>query len=147
MRLAAHGISVDLPAGWHGGIHRHPDGQPTLHIANFPLPARDGDFGTRTTARMPAGGVFASLTEYAPGAGLTAGRGLFAAQELPLPLPARALRADALLVARPGQRGAQRFFTVRGRPLCLYVVARDPIDLRGLHAALAELVIEPARGR
>jgi len=121
-RFEAHGIAVDIPDGWEARSFRHPHGEPTLHLANFPLPPRDGEFGTQATERMRADGVFLALTEYRPDARLEPGKGLFAAG-----VP-RALRADdfserSLLRAHRGQLGVQRFFTAARRPFCLYVVA------------------------
>jgi hypothetical protein len=136
MRISAHGITVELPAGWEGRIYRRPEGDPTLHAANFPLPAQDADFGSVATARMPRGGSFLCLTEYRPGNGLTPGEGLYRARSLPLPLPASAFRDNALLVARPGQAGLQHFFTAGGRPFCLYAVIAH--HRAGRHAQVAD---------
>ena len=52
------------------------------------------------------------------------------------------LAPEALLRARPGHEGAQRFFTTEGRPFCLYVVvgsagaARTLPDVNRLVASL-----------
>ena len=54
MRLAAHGIAVDLPAGWDGRVWSRPGGGPVLHAANVALPPSDGDFATRATAATAA---------------------------------------------------------------------------------------------
>lgn len=164
MRLAAHKLSADLPRGWDGRIYaRHvevagaaaaertsalPPRTATLHAANFPLPARDGDFGTAATAGMSEQGAFLALTEYVEGNGLRAGRGLFGGD------PPRSLRPSmfsphTLLLARPGQAGFQSFFTRRGRPFCLYVVLgserRAPDLLGPLNDVLGSLAIEPGR--
>lgn len=139
MRIAAHKLSAELPAGWDGRIWErrvrvgagHPAapraaepaaGAATLHAANFALPARDGDFGTAATASMAAGRVFVSLTEYVEGGGLRAGHGLFASRRAPRRLRESMFSSRTLLLARPGQRGCQRFFSRAGRPFCLYVV-------------------------
>ena len=75
--LHAFGITVDLPHGWDGRIYRHapvPRGpcvgaaaaaaevtdlatdegtvQPVAHLANFPLPADRGDYGSGAVERM-----------------------------------------------------------------------------------------------
>lgn len=126
MRLDVHGIAVHLPTGWEGRIYRRPGGDPTLHAANFPLPARDADFGTSATARMPVGGAFLTLTEYRPGDGLEPGKGLFASTKIPLPLEPWQFRRSSLLLAKPDQAGFQHFFTHEGRPFCLYAVIRHP---------------------
>jgi hypothetical protein len=120
--LDAHGVKVHLPAGWSGRLFRRGEGVATLHAANFALPLHDGEFGDRSTGAMRAGGSFAALTEYRPGPGLTPGAGLFAATRMPVPLDPADLARERLAHARPGQVGMQRFFTVHGRPFCLYVV-------------------------
>jgi hypothetical protein len=146
--VEGHGISVDLPHGWEGRIFRRHRGDPTLHAGTFSLPFDDGEFGSRATARMPAGATFLTLTEYRPGNGLVPGRGLFAEPGIPLPIHRARFRASHLLVARAGQRGLQRFFTVSGRPFCLYAVIHEPqigaarADLGGANAVLGSVSIE-----
>ncbi|MGZ4202945.1 MAG: hypothetical protein ACXVRH_12895 [Thermoleophilaceae bacterium] len=122
MTIAAHGITIQLPAGWSGRVFRRSGGVATLHAANFALPLNDGEFGDRSTGAMPDGGSFLALTEYRPDPHLTPGTGLFAAKRLPLPLDPSSFARERLAHARPGQLGAQHFFTVRARPFCLYVV-------------------------
>lgn len=132
MRLSAYGISLQLPRGWNGRIYRRPGSSPTLHAANFQLPADDADFGSGATARMPHGGIFLALKEYAAGPHLRPGVGLYASHSLPLPLERRYFHPRALQVGRPGQAGFQHFFTAaRQRPFCLYAViktARPPLE-------------------
>jgi hypothetical protein len=132
MRLSAYGISLELPRGWDGRIYRRPGASPTLHAANFGLPAEDGDFGSGATAHMPDGGVFLALKEYAAGPRLRPGVGLYASRSLPLPLSSRYFHPRALQVGRPGQAGFQHFFTAAGRrAFCLYAVietARAPLE-------------------
>lgn len=120
-RIDGFGISAAIPDGWEARIHRHGGGEPTLHAATFALPLRDGEFGTRATDRMPAEALFLSLTEYRIGEGLSTRHGLFA-HPPPIALEPENLHPRALLRARPGQRGLQRFFSVSGRAFCLYVV-------------------------
>jgi hypothetical protein len=149
VRVAAHGIAVDLPDGWEGRIFRRAQGDPTLHAGTFALPFDDGEFGTRATARMPAGATFLTLTEYRPGQGLLPGKGLFEPHSIPLPIPRSRFRPNHLLVARPGQRGFQHFFTEGGRPFCLYAVVHEPrlsaarADLAAVNRVLETLSIEP----
>jgi hypothetical protein len=134
--LRAHGIAIELPAGWEGRIYRRDQGDPTLHAASFALPRRDGDFGTEATSRMPPGGTFIVLTEYRPGGDLQPGTGLFKPQGLPLPLDPRRFSPRSLVRARPGQSGFQHFFTHGRRPFCLYaVMRRAPGGLRASAAA------------
>lgn len=156
MKLTAHGIEIDLPAGWDGRIYRRPDAQPTLHAANFSLPDRDGDFGSGATAAMPHAGVLLVLKEYEPGPRLIPGRGLFESPELPLPLKHGWFNPRALQVGRPEQAGFQHFFTTSGRPFCLYAVvkglagharvARQARDQLGhMNRILGSLQFQPAR--
>jgi len=152
--LRGHGIEIDLPAGWEGRIFRRGHGAPTLHAGTFALPHHDGEFGTHSTARMPAGGAFLTLTEYHPGRGLEPGRGLFKSREIPLPLRHDRFHPRTLLVARHGQAGLQHFFTMGGRPFCLYAVvrrARGSVGaaghrhLGGINGVLRSLRVEPRR--
>ena len=124
MRLAAHGISVELPPGWDGRIF-HRAGAAILHAASFPLPAQDGDFGAEATRRMAAQSTFVTIKEYVPDTQLRPGHGLFAPRSLPLPLAHGQFHPRGLQVARPGQAGFQHFFTVGERPFCLYAVIRS----------------------
>jgi len=122
MRLAAHGLEIELPPGWSGRAFRRAAGAATLHAGDFQLPLEDGEFGGRSTLSMPPGSTFLALTEYRPGAGLEPGQGLFASRRIPRTLDPTAFSPRGLAHPRPGLAGAQRFFTAAGRPLCLYVV-------------------------
>lgn len=141
MKLDAHGVSLELPAGWDGRIGRRPGGYAVAHAATFPLPAEDGDFATTATARMPAGGAVVVLVEYEPA---LAGSGLFAPPGPPARLAAADFSSATLLRRLPGQAGVQRFFSHAGRAFCLYVVvgaARPDAAL----AARASAVVETLR--
>ncbi|MEO8969713.1 MAG: hypothetical protein ABI355_18910 [Solirubrobacteraceae bacterium] len=122
MRLEAHGVAVALPRGWSGRIFRRPGGNATLHAASFPLALHDGEFGDASTARLAPGASFLALAEYVPGAGLQAGRGLFAPARIELPLDPTRFSIRGLAHPRAGQLGHQQFFTAAGRPFCVYVV-------------------------
>jgi hypothetical protein len=145
VELSAYGITVDLPPGWEGRIYKRPEGDPTLHAANFPLPVEDGDFGSRALAAMGSGGAFLVVTEYERTLG---GRGLFS-PKAPALLPATSeLNTWALLRVRRGQYGIQRFMTIGGRPFCVYVVVGTVPSPSGLlaevNAVLRTLSIVPA---
>jgi hypothetical protein len=142
-RLAAYGISVELPTGWEGNAFRHEGGQPTLHVASFRLPRVDGEFGTRATGRMPRDGLFLALTEYQV-AEDELGSGIFAGR-WPHRLDSGMLSTHTLLRPVAGQRGFQRFFSGTGRAFCLYVVAGSESGQRlvAANAVLASLEIEP----
>ena len=144
MRLSAHGITTDLPAGWEGRITRRkrqepataPGGttsaasragaigspdeipEPVVHLANFALPEDRGDFGSGAVDRMSSGHVFVTLFEYGPE---SVGQPLFAHQGVPTLRP-RMFASSALQKTIAGQAGCQRFFTHNGRAFCLYVV-------------------------
>ena len=137
MKLAAHGIELDLPKGWDGRIYRIDGSAPILHAASFSLPARDGDFGSGATGRMPAGATFIAVKEYEAGPRLLPGEGLFASRSLPLPLAPARFHPRALQVGRLGQAGFQHFFTSSERPFCLYAVIK-------LHPPGAELATAAA---
>jgi hypothetical protein len=128
--LAGRGLRLELPAAWSGRIFSAQPPAATLHAANYPLPLDDGAFGDASTAAMRPGMIFLALTEYQAGAGLEPGVGLFAERRPPRRLDPAAFRATGLAHPRPGQVGAQRFFTAAGRPLCLYVVLAGPRALR-----------------
>lgn len=133
MRLAAHGIALDLPTGWDGRIWSREGGGPVVHAANVPLPPSDGDFATLATQSLPAAGVVVVLVDYGTA---DAGTPLY-----DNPAPARIdpgeLRPQTLLRRRPGQRGLQRFFTSGGRAMCLYVVVGSAAHAPDLAAAVS----------
>lgn len=137
MKLAAHGIAAQLPAGWEGTIsaeqqdvveaqmhafgtvQRPPEVLPVAQFATFGLPAVRNDFGGDEVAAMGADDVFVSLLEYAP---QEAGSALFADRGLPWRLDASAFSPRMLHRAVHGRTGLQRFFNEGGRAFCLYVV-------------------------
>ncbi|MGI9659103.1 MAG: hypothetical protein ACR2OD_09355 [Gaiellaceae bacterium] len=93
----------------------------TLHVANYAIPARDGEFGPRATRTMPAGGVFLALTEYRAG---LANKGLYRKRRVPTRLAPGDFSPNSVLNARRDQLGLQKFFSASGRPFCLYTVVR-----------------------
>jgi hypothetical protein len=144
MRLEGFGIRGDLPAGWEGRIFRLAGGWPTLHVANFPLPPTDGEFGSAALSTMGSAGAFLSLTEYAP---RLAGRGLFASRAVTRSLAAADFDARVMVRMRAGRSGVQRFFTVGTRPFCLHVVvgslpSRSELAA-GVSSILTGLLIDP----
>ncbi len=143
MWLNGHGIEIDLPSGWDGRIFRRAAADATLHAANFPLPTSDGDFGSGATARMPLGGALLVVKEYRAGPRLVPGTGLFASRSIPLPLHSGRFHPRTLQVGRPGQAGFQHFFTVAGRPFCIYAVVKAApaaaTIASGAHGQVAQL--------
>jgi hypothetical protein len=142
-RVTAFGISLEVPTGWEARAFRHEGGEPTIHLASFPLPRSDGDFGTRATAGMDAEGMFVALTEYTVGPDELR-RGIFA-HPAPRRLHPEMLSERTLLRPVAGQRGLQRFFSASGRGFCLYVVAGRSGErrLEAASDAFASLAVEP----
>jgi hypothetical protein len=140
-------MQVELPRGWSGRVFRA-GSLATLHAGDFQLPLDDGEFGDLSTAAMPRVATFLALTEYEPGNGLTPGVGLFEKKRIPLPLDPTDFGASRLQHPRPGQVGAQHFFTASGRPFCMYAVIAGPRherrhQLPALDHVLRSLRIEP----
>ena len=157
--IEGHGLRPDLPPGWEGRVYLretptahyvgHPANtragavgwsgerpNPVLHLANFALPPGRGDFGTGAVELMGPTHVFVSLFEYGAE---EAGTPLFAATTIPRP-HAREFAAGALQRRLAGQGGWQRFFTVRGRAFCLYVVIGALHRARELAPQAAEAI-------
>ena len=169
MRLSAHGITTELPAGWEGRITRRrrqapvaassgpttsssragaigsPDEspEPVVHLANFALPEDRGDFGSGAVDLMRSGHVFMTLFEYGPE---SVGQALFASQGMPTLRP-KMFASSALQKTITGQAGCQRFFTHNGRPFCLYVVLGKQAEAATLvpkaNGVLAATTIDP----
>ena len=168
MRLSAHGITTELPAGWEGRITRRrrpapaasstgpaadaragaigsPDEspEPVVHLANFALPEDRGDFGSGAVDVMASGHVFVSLFEFGPE---SVGQALFASQGIPTLRP-RMFAPSALQKTIRGQAGCQRFFTHSGRAFSLYVVLGKQADAAALvpktNGVLRATTIEP----
>ena len=146
-KLEAHGLRIELPRGWSGRVFKRPAGGATLHAGDFQLPLHDGEFGDESTGLMPAGSSFLALTEYRPGAGLEPGKGLFASRRIPTSLDPTSFSARGLAHPRPGQAGAQHFFTVAGRPFCLYVVISGALGERRPQLAALGVVLRSLRIR
>lgn len=126
---------------------RPPQSAPYLHVASFALTADSGQFGAGATASMGGDGAFAALVEYVVDRHVQPDSGLFASRRWQPRLRVGEFSHDGLQVARPGHLGAQRFFTVSGRPFCLYAVIspvrRRPAQLVGaLSAVLATVRFE-----
>jgi hypothetical protein len=142
MRIEAHGIRAELPAGWEGRItRRRDDGAvgvrrgtttiersstgPVVHVANFALPEERGDFGSGAVDLMGAGHVLLALVEYGAD---SVGTALFATVDRVPRLTPRMFSRQALQRVQKEQAGVQRFFTLNGRAFCLYAVLGDHRD-------------------
>lgn len=149
MKLSGSGISVSIPDGWEGAITpggAQPDGamrHAVLHLANFALPARRGDYGGGAVDLMRPGDVLVVLLEFGDEA---ASQPLFAFSGLPLPLRTSDFHRDTLQRRIEGHGGCQRFFNQSGRAFCLYVVVGSHLDradiLPQLNQVLGSIVIE-----
>lgn len=142
MRITAHGLDLEVPRGWDGEIYRRPGGlKPlgglaeyvgaVLHLSNFPLPPARGDYGSGAVEVMGADGIFLSLLEFGPD---SVGKALFRSEGLPS-LSAEDFAPHTMQRPMPGQSGAQYFFSIGGRPFCLYVAL-------GSHARRRQVVPE-----
>ncbi len=160
MKLAAHGLAVDLPQRWegrlylrstaqrafaHAAAYGHPDERtnPVLHLANFALPGGRGDYGTGAVETMGDQHVFLALVEFDPD---EAGRPLFAARGLPR-LTVADFAPNQLQRRIAGQLGCQRFFTDRGRAFCQYTVLGSQRHatalVREVHEVVARIQVGP----
>ena len=151
MKLQAHGIETDLPAGWEGRIalRTRPTAanraigdpeevpNPIVHLANFALPEQRGDFGSGAVDLMTDQHVLVVLFEYGPEC---AGTALFERQGMPRKLTPSMFSASALQRTLAGQAGCQVFFTEADRAFCLYtVLGRQSSATRVLPQANATL--------
>ena len=141
--LSGHGLSVGLLPQWEARIYRRTvgSGQPALgsgqpaarpyaagwpgeqshpimHLANFPLPANRGDYGTGAVERMGPEHIFLALLEFGPDC---LGTALYAPAGLPR-LTAGQFNPNGMQRRVAGQAGCQSFFTEANRPFCLYAV-------------------------
>ncbi len=142
MRIDSDGLSVEVPKGWDAavtrpdvetfGVHRGGRSFPVLHVANFALPPKRGDYGSGAVEIMGRGAVLLCLLEFEPAEASSA---LFARKRIPRRLSPRDFSPDAMQRSLSGMSGAQFFGVSAGRALCLYAVL-------GSHARRSTLVPE-----
>jgi hypothetical protein len=111
-------LDLDLPPGWQAAARRQPEGHLLLHAATVPLPREREDFGSDVAGLLGPDDVFVSLFEYDRG---SVGTALFSSRGWPSVRPGD-FRIGAMQRSRPGQSGAQWFFTEAGRAFCLFAV-------------------------
>lgn len=125
MKLSAHGIDLDAPAGWEARIERREitvegeDSFPVVHAATFPLPAQRGDYGSGAVEIMGSGDVFVALLEFG---GASVDSELFPSAAMPRVIDPDRFSPRQLQRWMPGQAGQQLFFSEQGRAFCLYIV-------------------------
>ena len=152
-RLSAHGLAVDLPAGWEGairegeasptlraraaGLGRTVHTPPVLHLTTAALPAVRGDFGSGAVDLLGSEDVFVAILEYGPD---SVGTPLFDTGPMPRRLSPADFTPNRLQRAIPGQAGAQVFCTEGGRALCLYAVLGDHRRASRLTARASEIL-------
>ena len=146
VRLAGHGVAVDVHPGWEARVWR-PDALPpavpgaVVRLANFPLPVTKNTYAAEVADDLRPGDVLVSLVELDPA---LADRGLYAGQGVPR-VRADDLDARALQAAGPGRLGVQRFFSLHGRAFSLYVMARErpglEHSLRAMNESLRSLTV------
>lgn len=164
--ISGHGITVALPAAWEGRIYQRAtpttaftpqnrapgaigsnaasagtgwlgeQSRPVLHLANFPLPAERGDYGSGAVETMGAGHLFLSLIEFGPE---LLGTALYSAAGIPR-VTAAAFDPNALQRRISGQAGVQYFFTAASRPMCLYVVVGSQAEVGAMTAAANQVL-------
>ena len=140
-RIAHQGLAVLTPRGWDARIYRRTPGhdgevtRPVLHVADFPLPAVRGDYGSGAVEIMGPDNVFLSLIEFDPAEATSP---LFQ-DPRPTRLTAGEFGPNKLQRGLPGQAGGQFFFTEHGRAFCLYVVIGSYAKRSGLVARADEL--------
>lgn len=145
--LRGHGFTVEPPAGWEARIYRRTapiaadnarnraaaagrtgwlgeQTLPVVHLADFPLPASRGDYGSGAVESMHSNNTFVALLEFGQEC---LGTALYQAPR-PLVEPSR-FSPNGLQRILPGQCGAQYFFTEKRRPMCLYVVLGSQTNL------------------
>lgn len=131
-RLSGSGLSVDVPQGWEGRVYARPAQPPglaaqshgsmvsnaVLHLASFAMPPGTGDYGGGATELMSSKDLLVVVMEHGRESATTA---LFAATGVPR-VRIEDVTTTGLQRMLEGQGGAQKFFNVKGRAFCLYVV-------------------------
>jgi hypothetical protein len=120
--LQGDGLQIDLPAGWYGRWLQPSPQLAALQAAEVSIEVADDELGERTTAALPPGASYLSVTEYLPGSGMEPGRGAFRPRKIDLPLDPTQFSPDRVAHPRPGLSATQQSFTLGGRAFSLYVV-------------------------
>ncbi|MGE0880810.1 MAG: hypothetical protein AB7L13_20530 [Acidimicrobiia bacterium] len=118
------GLEVAVPSGWDVRIYRREPVPPEqtftiMHVANFGLPERVGDYGGGAVNVMKGSSIFLCLLEFDP---LHVNDALFAYPGPPSTVPIDYYATTTLQHGLPGQVGAQLFFNAGERAWSLFVV-------------------------
>ncbi|MEX2267046.1 MAG: hypothetical protein WEA75_00020 [Acidimicrobiia bacterium] len=160
--IEAHGLAVDLPAGWEGRVFRRaeagevqaagvvgasaPPGEltfPVVHVASIPIPNDAADYGSDLVESLGPDDAFIVLKEFEPA---DATQPLFARAGMPELAP-EDFDPAGLQRQLSGQAGRQEFFHEAGRAFCVYVVlgsySRRNEVVPAVNAVLAGIRIDP----
>jgi hypothetical protein len=123
--LERKGVRMRVPPGWEGRMGQLLEGDEgestfqVIHAATVPLSGPRADYGGGVVERLGSGDVFVALLEFGPE---EAGSALFKVVEDIPTLDISMFHRNQLQRRIRGQAGVQHFFTLNGRPFCLYVV-------------------------
>jgi hypothetical protein len=138
-------LEIELPPGWEGRSLRSSPHLATLQAAEVPIDAQDDELGERTTAMLPAGSCYLSVTEYLLGSGMAAGQGAFRQRGIDLPLDPTQFSPDRVAHYRPGLSATQQSFSLAGRAFSLYVVIAGERSHRRRQLLAADHVLRSLR--
>lgn len=141
--LSMEGIALSLPPGWESRIRRAAPTDtgavplPVLHAATVPLPSDRADYGGGVVETLGDSDVFVSLIEFGSEA---SGSKLYPVRSDVPQITPEMFHPFQLQRKLPGQAGLQVFFTLEGRPFCLYVVIGSHAHRFALTTRANELV-------
>ena len=141
--LERDGIRMRVPPGWEGRMGRQletGEGEtafPVVHASTVPLSGPRADYGGGVVERLGVNDVFISLLEFGPE---EAGSALFKEVDQMPKLDVSMFHRNQLQRRIRGHAGKQLFFTLNGRPFCLYVVLGSIARAHELVAKANELV-------
>jgi hypothetical protein len=161
--ITAHGLTVDVPAGWEGRVYRRaeagqlqadnvaggpaPAGEltfPVVHVASVPIPNDAADYGSDVVETLGPTDAYIVLKEFEPS---VEAQPLFERVGMPRVLTGEDFDPSALQRQLAGQAGRQIFFNESGRAFCLYVVLgaynRRNDVVAAVNAVLAGIRIDP----
>ena len=119
------GIRADVPVGWDCRIGKQFESGEgelaflVLHAATKPLTGLRADYGGGVVETLGKTDVFVALIEYGPAESSSA---LFQNRSALPALEVSQFHRNQLQRRIRPQAGVQHFFTIEGRPFCLYVV-------------------------